>query len=198
MTAHASPRPFALDPLIAEARRRARFRRFGLVAVLVAALGLAFALRAPQPAPPGGGAATHYRLDWRTAVRVHGRVALRTTVYWINVSPSHWTVKASVVNASGQTLLPLPYSGWGLEAVSTAQRARSTQCTARSCVASRASTFWPNLPWSLAPGARWTGEFSGRGGIPRGFWASPDLGYYNGSGRFGFGVGPTRRAVYVR
>jgi hypothetical protein len=60
MSAHASRLPVWLDPLIAEAKRRMRRRRFLAVALLAllvgAGLGIAFAVRSPsggQSGPPG-------------------------------------------------------------------------------------------------------------------------------------------------
>jgi hypothetical protein len=60
MTRHVRGRPFSLDPLIREAKRRARQRRLllSILAVLIAAaaVGTALALRAPNGSggPPGG------------------------------------------------------------------------------------------------------------------------------------------------
>lgn len=67
MTLHAWRPPFALDPLIREAKRRARQRRvLGAVGVLVAVglvAGLTLALRSPGGTPSGGLAAARYRQD---------------------------------------------------------------------------------------------------------------------------------------
>jgi hypothetical protein len=59
MTLHVPRLPFALDPLIAEAKRRARQRRLLVVALALAlvsaGVGAAFALR-PSPSGSGSGA----------------------------------------------------------------------------------------------------------------------------------------------
>jgi hypothetical protein len=67
MTLHAWRLPFALDPLIREAKRRARQRRvLGALGVVVAAglvAGLTLALRSPGGTPSGGLATARYRQD---------------------------------------------------------------------------------------------------------------------------------------
>jgi hypothetical protein len=67
MTLNAWRLPFALDPLIGEAKRRARRRRvLGALAVLLAAglaVGLTLALRSPGGRPSGGLAMARYPQD---------------------------------------------------------------------------------------------------------------------------------------
>ena len=67
MTLHTWRLPFALDPLIGEARRRARQRRvLGALAVLLAAgsaVGLTLGLRSPGGGPSGGLATARYPQD---------------------------------------------------------------------------------------------------------------------------------------
>jgi hypothetical protein len=67
MTLHAWRLPFALDPLIREAKRRARQRRvLGVLGVVLAAglvAGLTLALRSPGGTPSGGLATARYPQD---------------------------------------------------------------------------------------------------------------------------------------
>jgi hypothetical protein len=67
MTLHARRLPFALEPLIREAKRRARQRRvLGAVGVVLTAglvAGLTLALRSPGRRPSGGSATSRYSQD---------------------------------------------------------------------------------------------------------------------------------------
>lgn len=64
MTLHVPSLPFSLDPLMAEAKRRARQRRvlvaLGALFLAALALGLTLALRSPGRAPTGGLASARY------------------------------------------------------------------------------------------------------------------------------------------
>jgi hypothetical protein len=192
-----------------------RRRRFGLAATLLAAacltLGLTLALR---PRGPGvqGAAPAFYRVGWSGPIKVNGRPAIGATIYWIRVSPSHWAVKASVINLTRHTLRPdrRPMdTGWGMEAVTAGQLAHPVQCSGSTCFTSRAASFSPALPRKLPPGARWTGVFSGTPGewlkVPHNRWASFALGYYLGwpkgcygcGGGFGTGT-PIGWAIHIR
>jgi hypothetical protein len=87
MTLDAPRLPFALDPLIAEARQRMRRRRLLLLAVLViAAAGLAFALKpwgGPGPARP-----THSTLDAQALAHLNVPVGAteRQWRHWIRTT----------------------------------------------------------------------------------------------------------------
>jgi hypothetical protein len=200
--------PFAFDPLIAEAKHRMRRRRFGHAAILLAAgcltLGLSLDLRPRGPVLPQGAAPTFTRVDWSAPIKINGQTAIRATVYWIRVAPSHWAVKASVANLTRHTLRPVRGSdaGWGIHAVTAGQLAYPLQCSGSTCFDSRAAAFTPALPRTLPPGASWTGVFSGTAGswgkVPRNRWASFGLGYYDGwNGGFGIGT-PLGSAVHIR
>jgi hypothetical protein len=209
MAEHVARVPFGFDPLIAEAKHRMRRRRGGLAAILLAAaclaLSLSLALRPDGPVLPNGASPTFTRVGWSGPINVNGRAAIRATVYWIRVSPSHWAVRASVVNLTRHTLRPAraPFdTGWGMEAVTAGLLAHPVQCSGSSCFDSRAASFRPALPRTLPPGARWTGVFSGTAGpwgkVPRNRWASFSLGYYYGS-KGGFGIGtPIGRPIHIR
>jgi hypothetical protein len=213
MTAYFPRLPLGVDPLIPEARERMRRRRAGFAAVLLAAaaltLVLTHSLGARGPAPPRGVAPAFYRLDSTFTVKVDGRKAIRATVYWLRVSPSHWAAKASVVNLTGHALRPVRTSmdtGWGFSALTARQRAHPVQCDGTTCFDSRASSFRPALPRLLPPGARWTGVFSGKPGpwgtMPRNRWAGLGLGGYFGLPGAGGGVSgigtPLGWAVHIR
>jgi hypothetical protein len=90
MTLHVPRLPFALDPLVAEAKRRARRRRAALLALAIAAVAIAvtFGLRVLQ-SPVGAATASHGPLSgsWHgTSWRLHvassgdGRYGLRVLI----------------------------------------------------------------------------------------------------------------------
>jgi hypothetical protein len=177
-------------------RNRAR----GLI-IALALVGLisAAAFARPSTAGQAPSHAKTYRLDWTFPVRVKGRLAIRAKIYWFRISPSHWSVRASVTNLSGHTLRPLTVgkTGWGWTAETTGVHTGrgDYQC---GCIGREASSFKPALPHGLRPGARWSGTFSGTVHHPfSGFpWATFSLGYYNGWAG-GFGFAPLR-AVHIR
>src|SRR5438270_2111672 len=143
--------PFELDPLIAEAKRRMRRRRLGLAAILLAAacltLGLALTLRPRGPVLSQGAAPALYRVGWSHPIDVDGRAAIRATVYWVRLSPSHWAVKASVVNLTRHTLRPVRFpgdTGWGIS-LETAPEHASGQCS-DACFTAKAASSRPALP----------------------------------------------------
>lgn len=193
--------PLELDPLIAEAKRRMRRRRLLLAtaAIVVAAMTTALITGPLRGGPRGGslgsGQAPHsasvYRLGWTIPVHIHGRLAMRVRVYWLKVSASHWSVRASVVNRSGHTLRPLTTgkTGWGLNEVTIAQRAHPSQCTWSTCRGFAATSFRPALPRTLRPGESWTVIFGGSGRPSHHWLVDFSLRYYLGwPSPGGFGV----------
>jgi len=98
--------PFSFDPLIAEAKRRARYRRIAgaaLLAIALAAAAAMFALR--SLAPPG--ASGHGSNDGRPAAH-SGRGAIVGSIQWEGGIFHHFGQKfggvVTVYNASGHRI----------------------------------------------------------------------------------------------
>ena len=117
MTLHVPRLPFTIDPLIAEAKKRARQRRFLTLIVLLIALatGLTLALRSGGGGPSGvigtAGAPAHVGalaaavppgLRQRQ-IRIHGKL-IGTLITDYRVTPNSPTLKESVFPASGVLL----------------------------------------------------------------------------------------------
>jgi hypothetical protein len=87
MTLHVSRLPFSLDPVIREAKRRARQRRalvaLGVVVLAGLAVGLAFAFRSPDGGPSGG-------LPTASYSQPNANLSVTYPVGW-HVTTNNWT-----------------------------------------------------------------------------------------------------------
>ena len=171
MAEHASRLPFALDPLIAEAKQRMRRRRFGLAATLLAAacltLGLTLALRPRGPVLPQGASPAFARVGWSGPIKINGRIAIGATVSWIRcltVALGGQGVPSPEPDRAHPRPVRTLDSGWGVHAVTAGQLAHPVQCSGSTCFDSRAASFRPALPRTLPPGARWTSVSAGQQG----------------------------------
>lgn len=94
MTLRAPRLSFSLDPLMAEAKRRARQRRvliaLGVLLIAGLAAGLTFAFRSPGGGPPSGGGLT-------SANYSQWGVSLRYPVAWTRIDCKTW-FQGSLVN----------------------------------------------------------------------------------------------------
>ena len=132
--------------------------------------------------PVGAAAAAEVKLDWREQIKDgHGHVAMTFRVHGLVVDKTGWAAAITFRNVSGHTVRITPDFGLALY--------KTSKPGGRPDRFLPAVQSKPNLPRTLAPGARWTGAIGGPGKPPVGMYVRVVFGHFGGLAISGFPAG---------
>jgi hypothetical protein len=135
-------------------------------AALAAAVALVLVLAAPA-------AATDVRLDWREQIKDgRGHVVMTFRVHGLVVDKTGWAAAITFRNLSAHRIRISPDFGLALYKTRT-----PGDHPDRFSAATRTQ---PEMPGSLAAGARWTGAVGGPGKPPSGMYVRVVFGHFSG------------------
>jgi hypothetical protein len=131
--------------------------------------------------PAGAAAAAEVKLDWSEQIKdANGHVAMTFRVHGLVVDKTGWAVAITFRNVSGKPVRITP--DFGLALYKTGKPGHPDRFLP-------AAQSKPNLPRTLAPGARWTGAVGGPGKPPVGMYVRVVFGHFTGLAIAGFPTG---------
>lgn len=101
-------------------------------------------------------------VSWKESAKVHGDPVLTFEVKTLSVGKSGWSARIAVHNLSHRVVRIGDAQGVALFALTFYKGAKITPTT-RADALGRATTFSPQRPKTLAPGATWNSVISGKG-----------------------------------